>query len=1240
MSQHALPLDEPVLVESMVHELRGMIGRCRSRWQLLIVLEAAGLLVAAPLAYLWLILLADNVLHLPVWGRLLANVMFITVVATLAHRLVRRWRRASFTEDQVALAMERRTAGNVANQLINSIQLARDARLSQAPMSRTVVYENYRFLRQIRLRQSVESWPAFVCLAAAVLLIGGGAAYWAQWPDRFTNAAGRIFLPFANIEPIYDTILRVSPGDIDAAVGDSVAITIRIEGLIPRTLRILTETEGEQASVKIAVQPQARELTYTFESIQRTLKYAVRGGDYTSSYFTIRVPTAWQLDRVTAVHHYPAYTRLPSREIVSAAGDLEALIGTKSDLTFEVSRPVDEAVMLIVPKKPAESNGDHAKIKRVALRRVSPTRFTGHIEFNDVVGYRLELGREDGARVKSGVYALRITADQPPQLQLNGIVHQTEVMIDAVLPLAIAARDDYGLAEVGLFYRSIKRGSARPQNGVEGEWKKIRGWSVADQAVEFTGETSFAMGMLDVIEGEAIELALRARDTDPLKQGLWTTGAQYEVIATSVGAALQLMYEQILRSEGELRDLIEGHRDQADHAEKWIGKLRRTSGLRWDEKKNLDALSAAMGKQASREAQLRKAAFLTARQMVKQAGSLRVSVDMLADSEMKRAIQIVEVIVKQDSPQRMRAKLSDAKMTHERITRSLGDILDKYIEFRGQWELSHMIPFTKMLLDRQQRMADASSKYGSMSTGEIGPVQQRAAGRRQSKLLELAGLAHAAFDGMAVQHEKLVGPVLAKAFDHASRSLAAPDLTDPMRAASGHLAAGRWMPAESSQRAAAAELVSIYGELRKAQTMAAQQALDALAELAKSDLEAQKALQELKKGHGRSSLELDPNTLVLAELIQMRKLANKLKGKKKPKLGGKPYGVLYTDDMIDMLGYRGPRKHQRPESLKLAKTPSGEMYAPNSSDLPANRVRTMIQEQFTDVVGELLDEADAMLDDYHTWNLSAGWSMDESGEISKTGGDINSTSAAAATGNMKPPTNNVGGASRIGRQGARAHGIAVGDELINRRGRDEVQQGQFEVPDQAGLMKEILSEDPQKGSSVGIGGKRIKSNQSSFNVKDVGGWRNDIVDRMGAPQRRNLIVERKGAPLDPRVAARMYSMRNRHEQIIQRIKAIRKQLDNLYLPTDHLDSIMQQMAANLDRMGDSPDPEIFRKQIEQLDKLKSTVIVFGRPESQYGQGLQREQVIKGRILDEPAWPALPGYRQAVQSYYKKLSGLE
>ena len=144
MSQHAVVIEELIHgardeapITPLVNELQTLVRRGRRRWQAIILLEAAGLAVATPLTCLWVVFLLDNLVHLTVWGRLIANVAFLFVIATLALRLRRRWCSAHFTEDQVALAIERRTTPGVQNQLINSLQLSRDG--GKGTMIRAVI---------------------------------------------------------------------------------------------------------------------------------------------------------------------------------------------------------------------------------------------------------------------------------------------------------------------------------------------------------------------------------------------------------------------------------------------------------------------------------------------------------------------------------------------------------------------------------------------------------------------------------------------------------------------------------------------------------------------------------------------------------------------------------------------------------------------------------------------------------------------------------------------------------------------------------------------------------------------------------------------------------------------------------------------------------------------------------------------------------------------------------------------
>ena len=82
---------------------------------------------------------------------------------------------------------------------------------------------------------------------------------------------------------------------------------------------------------------------------------------------------------------------------------------------------------------------------------------------------------------------------------------------------------------------------------------------------------------------------------------------------------------------------------------------------------------------------------------------------------------------------------------------------------------------------------------------------------------------------------------------------------------------------------------------------------------------------------------------------------------------------------------------------------------------------------------------------------------------------------------------------------------------------------------------------------------------------------------------------------------------------------------------------MDALKANLDRLKESPDPDVYRQQIETLDKLRGTVVVFNRPSSQFQPSVVREQAVRGEILDELPWQTIPGYEDAVKHYYQKLS---
>ena len=1218
----------------MLRELQQLVERNTRRWKLLIALEMLAVLVAAPLAYLWVVFSLDILVHLPRWGRVATSALFFAVLGVLARWLWRRWKEVRLTEDQVALAIEQQSPG-ASNRLINSLQISREAGSGGSDYGPAVLRENYASLQALHLQQAAKLRPAVIRLAVAGLMIAIGVGFYVFKQQHFTNAAARIFQPFAQIAPLYRTLLAVEPGDVQAAPGSSVRVRVRITGERPARLAV-RQVIGETSTViQVPVPAGALAVDHTFPNLQRSLTYTVTGGDFTTPVHTIEVPLPPQVNLVRATLHLPAYTRLAPQKIETSGGDLEALHGTRAALTFVLDQPADQAVLLLEGGL-SKGETNPAAPRQFELRRLGPTEFSGELTFADVAAYQVRVQRGKQAPGPSLRYGLRVLPDQPPQLALSGLDKQTEVQLGSVLPLKLTASDDYGLTEVGLFARKVATAAA-PARGAtnapasEASWQAVSQWPQAALPREFKLDHALAIAALGMVEGEKVEIALRARDADPAKAGAWTTGESSTLLIGGEGTVFQVLYEQILQSETDLKQLITRQQQGVAFAAGWIQKFDPASGVRWDDAKQVAALATAMREGAKTQEELRQTAGATARNFVSAVGTLRFSLGMLADTEMVRLTRILESVPTQDTPPAKRAALAEARFTAERTIASLNEMLGQYVAFRQNWELANMTPFLKMLADRELAFRDESAAQAGKPAA---PPAARSAAARQAKVLTLAGLAQTALAGVGERVTPVDAP-LGQAFTAAAVALDSSGAKAAMQQAVAELTPGRWSTAAAVQTKAAAALADIHAKLKQAGTEALARAMKEL-ELKESQLAAQKALEKMMPGSGVATETFRQDLANISQVVEMRETAagKKLAANESPDKTAMPpisaalaaaMKTVESDARTDVSVLTLGTKAEATKKLSPDNLPPNAMVAP------------LVPDKIDDLIGKLLDEADEMGEKFDSLSVNSGLISADPGEVGKLAGRMNSSGATSTTGNKKPPTTNIGGMSATGRQGARSYGKVAGSESPNMRGRDKVQEGQFEAPDQEGVLKEKKTDDMQKDQSTGIGGKRVESDDTKFSLSNKGEWQDKFADRMQKPQAVNHIVERQGKPLDPKVAALLRDLDGDQKQLIERANALRKELKNLYLPTDHLDDLVARLNQNLEKLREAPTAETFRTQQELLDRLRSEARVFQRAHTGFQPSLPRNQQVRGRILDEPAGPVLPRYEQVVKEYYRRLA---
>jgi hypothetical protein len=508
--------------------------------------------------------------------------------------------------------------------------------------------------------------------------------------------------------------------------------------------------------------------------------------------------------------------------------------------------------------------------------------------------------------------------------------------------------------------------------------------------------------------------------------------------------------------------------------------------------------------------------------------------------------------------------------------------------------------------------------------------------RRQLKVLELCKLIQPAFTGLASRLESQQ-PDLAKAFQSGAGILGGEPLQQPMMRAAAAAKAGQWQDAVQHQTTAAEQLTALHDQLFKAQTDAAQKVLAALKEKMKSDLQAQKELEKLAPGTADAFLKDFTGLLTIEDLMRIQDVVGSVKSKgsgEQPDFKNSP--LLEVDrKTIELDKDSGVR--QDPYTLKLGKvaekTPILKMYKGDEG----NKVKPFVQEKFDDLVGKLLDETEELHKDFQSIKLNTNQNNNDPGEVSKVGGALNSTGAVTATGNKRPPTTESGGLSKTGRLGARATGQIADDEGVDRRGRDKALDGQQRVADQAGIQKMTKSDDMQKNGSTGVGGKKVESDNTTFSLHDAGKWSDEFAKRMDKAQAKHNIVERQGDKMDAKTAAMMRDLTSKQEQVIERLKAIKKELRNLYLPTEHIDELSAALEANRVSLKEQPDADTFRLQLQTLDRLRGSLLVFRGANAGFEPSLPRERALQGRVLDERGAPGMPGYEDAVRQYYLKLA---
>lgn len=445
----------------LIHALNDL----RRQWRAQMVLQGVLLALAGVAAVLLTVIATDNLFQLDTAGRsLLALLLWGALAVCLLRLVVKRW--LEDRRDDYFAALVEQKHPELRNQLINALQLGRHNQNGFSPvLIDAIVTDAARATADLDMNTSLDRRPtkrATLVAALAILVIGG---YAVTLTPRFTNGFARVLLPFADIPPYTATQVAVKHENDRVPEGDPVIVEAKVTGaFIPETAQVFRRVGNGpwQSSGMLPKQTDdatSRTFHFTLQQASESFEYYVASGDGRSKKYRVEVVKRPQIESVSLTYAPPAYTALPPRKVTESDGEIAGIAGTTVSVKLKATKPLAEAKFLI-------QGGEVLNLEKGANDRSWLGSFiiwckdakqnpevTGRL-LQAPARYQIKLLDTDGYENGDPLMrSIALAKDQAPSVAITAPGRDLQVKPDAVIPITIETRDDYGIDELRLLYR-------------------------------------------------------------------------------------------------------------------------------------------------------------------------------------------------------------------------------------------------------------------------------------------------------------------------------------------------------------------------------------------------------------------------------------------------------------------------------------------------------------------------------------------------------------------------------------------------------------------------------------------------------------------------------------------------------------------------------------------------------------------------------------------------------------------
>ncbi len=577
----------------------------------------------------------------------------------------------------------------------------------------------------------------------ATLPIVGLLAFALLAREPFLDASTRILAPRSTFEVAVPYSLRLLPGDVSVAKGSNVDIRASVSGTgFPEELVLEFRYEGESVSESVAMSSPP-EAAYSLVNVRRALQYRVLAGRVVTDWFQVSVIDRPVVAELAVALSFPAYTRLPARQLAHNDGTVTALIGTQVILNSVVTgtEVASGSILFSSGREVALSGAGRSWEGRFRVRQ------------NDM--WKMDFQSSAGISNANPIeYRLRATPDEPPSISFLAPEPSVELDESARVDVAWRITDDYGFSEVSLHYRLEESRFGEPSDSfsvmalpLDDAYQLDQTGTVNWRLVEDTG--------LDPVPGDVYTYFLRTSDNNAVGGFSSAQTALYRLRMPSLAER----YEALDRAEDDTQDHLEELVEEANRVREQFDalreELRSKSESEWQDERALEelkeeqeALEDSVEEMADRiEAMTDEMAKndLVSEETLELFEELKQVADEISTPELMEALDSLQEAMEQMNLQQMQESMEDFEFAENLYQQRMERTLELFKNLRVQQDLEEAARRAEDLAETEEEIAQRTeplatdpdmSEEDRAREAEALAAQQEAAAEEMAKLEE------------------------------------------------------------------------------------------------------------------------------------------------------------------------------------------------------------------------------------------------------------------------------------------------------------------------------------------------------------------------------------------------------------------------------------------------------------------------------------------------------------------------